>query len=105
MASHADVFQPVYFQLNEDHIPDGFLQAGFWVCEARHLIFASEYLLSLQAFAKTWEVYKIFHGSMEIVAIQSKQQIKAWNKSIYIIHIDELMTKIKILPHDALVIS
>ena len=48
---HIDVFQPVYLQLNEDHVPDGFLQADFWVREARYLLFASEPML---AFAKTW---------------------------------------------------
>jgi len=42
------------FELQSEHIPDGFLQADIKIDDHRHLIFATDYMLQLLQRADTW---------------------------------------------------
>jgi hypothetical protein len=44
------------FEINEDHLPRGFLQSDLKVDGWRHLVFATENMLSLLKISKTWYV-------------------------------------------------
>ena len=44
------------FDLSEEHIPEGFLQADIKVDGRRHLVFATKNMLTLLERAKTWYV-------------------------------------------------
>ena len=53
--------QQLQFDLNRNHLPDGFLQADVEVGASRHLIFATLAMLTLLGKACTWLVYIINH--------------------------------------------
>ena len=48
------------FELNEDHIPENFLQADVKIDGRQHIIFATENMLKLLQKSKTWYIDRTF---------------------------------------------
>ena len=44
------------FDIEEDHIPDGFLRGDIQICRCRHLMFATDQQLQHLAWAKSWYI-------------------------------------------------